>query len=57
MRVQHGPTASVTTSFQLPPDLLEQVRAIARRRDVSMANAVRAALRLYVATQDAGERQ
>lgn len=58
MRAQHHATTSVTTSFPLPPDLLDRLRAVARRRDVSMANVMRAAVRLYLATQDdAGDRQ
>ena len=57
MRAHVGPKTS-TTSFQLPTNLLDRLRAVARRRDVSMANAMRAALRLYLATQDdAGDRQ
>lgn len=57
MRAQADQTTTVT-SFQLPTNLLERVRAVARRRDCSMAAAVRAGLRLWLATQDdGGERQ
>jgi Arc/MetJ-type ribon-helix-helix transcriptional regulator len=58
MRARDDQPPTVITSFQLPLSLLERVRAVARRRDVSMANAVRAGLRLWLATQDdAGERR
>lgn len=56
MRAQVEPKTAVT-SFQLRTTLLERGRAVARRRDCSMAAAVRAGLRLWLATQDeAGKR-
>jgi hypothetical protein len=55
MRARVEPKTTVT-SFQLPTNLLERVRAMARRRDLSMAAAVRAGLRLWLAAQDEGQR-
>ena len=56
MRARVGP--KTTVCFQLPIDLLERVRSVARRRDSSVSAAMRAGLRLWLATQDdAGERQ
>lgn len=48
MRTRADGTTTVT-SFQLPTNLLHRVRAAARRHDCSMAAAVRAALRMWLA--------
>ena len=56
MRARADDHKTSVTSFQLPTNLLQRVRAVARRRDCSMAAAVRAGLRLWLATQDEGER-
>jgi metal-responsive CopG/Arc/MetJ family transcriptional regulator len=47
---------STVTSITLPTQLLKRVNVMARRRDQSMAAAVRAALRYWLAALDEGQR-